>query len=232
MPKEGRRQEESHRVVTVPPLDQRVRHPGVDRVGTGEGRRDGEAVHDMQHRDHQHERHVEPDRHVEVLHLPPRDGAEEVDREHNPDHRDQDVDRPDELGILLRFRQAQRQGDRGADDDQLPAPEVQARQRVVEHPGLQQPLHRVVDPREADIAAEGEDHRVGVQGPEPSECRPRQAEVRRPPGDLQGDPHPHEHADDGPGDGRDHEQLHDRIIVQGLVHRTCAGIFHGLVSSC
>ena len=73
-------------------------------------------------------------------------------------------------------------------DDQLPAPEVQPGQRVAEHPRLEQPLHRVVDAGEADVPAEREDHRVGVQRPQPPERGPRQPEVRRPPGDLQGDP--------------------------------------------
>ena len=44
----------------------------------------------------------------------------------HPHHRDGDVDGPDQLGVLLGLGEAQREGDRGGDDDRLPAPEVEA----------------------------------------------------------------------------------------------------------
>jgi hypothetical protein len=68
-----------------------------------------------------------------MLLVPLREGPEEVDREHHPDDRDRDVDRPLELGVLLALRDAERQRDRRGDDDRLPAPEVELGQEVRRH---------------------------------------------------------------------------------------------------
>ncbi len=93
-------EEEAHRVVPVPPLHQGVGHSRVDRVGSQEGSRHRQVVDDVKHSDRDHERHVEPDRDVYVLDLPDRERAEEVDREHDPDQRHGDIDRPDQLRVL------------------------------------------------------------------------------------------------------------------------------------
>ena len=160
---ERRRQEEGDGVVAVPPLHEGVLHAGVDAVALERPGRDGEVVEDVQDRDGDDRRDVEPDRDVEVPLAPLGQRHEEVDREDDPDHRDRDVDRPLELGVFLALREAERQRDRGRDDDRLPAPEVDPAQAVAPHARLEQPLRRVVDAREERVAGEREDHGVRVQ---------------------------------------------------------------------
>ena len=200
-------------VSSVPPLDQSVRHSRVDRVGAQESGRHRQVVDDVEHRDRDHERHVEPDRDVYVFHLPNRDRAEEVDREHHPDQRHRHVDRPDQLGVLARLRDPQWVSDDCRHDDRLPAPEVDLGQRVAEHSRLQETLHRIVDAGEADVAGEGEDHGIGVQGTQSTEGRPGQPEVGGPPGELEGDDHPHEHAYNSPNRRREEEFSDDVVII-------------------
>ena len=115
----------------------------------------------------------------------------------------------------LRLREAEGQGDGRRDDDGLPAPEVEPRQRPAPHRRLEQPLHRVVDAGEADVAAEREDHGVGVQRAQPAERGVGQAQVGGPPGELERDGHTHEHAHDRPEDGGAEEQAHDIVVVGG-----------------
>ena len=167
-PEERRGQEERHGVVAVPPLHQRVLHARIQRVALEEADRQLERVDDVQQRDGDERGEVEPDRHVHVPLAPLVDGAEHVQAEHHPDQRDGDVDRPLEFGVLLAGGEAERQRQRRRDDDQLPAPEVDRAERVAEHARLAQPLQRVVHADEDGVAGKGEDHRVGVQRPQPA----------------------------------------------------------------
>ena len=122
-----------------------------------------ERVHDVEHRDGEDRRDVEPDRDVEVLLVALRERPEEVDREHHPHERDREIDRPLELRVLLALREAERERDRSGDDDRLPAEEMDSREPIVGESGLQEPLRGVVDTREHHVPHEREDHRVGVQ---------------------------------------------------------------------
>ena len=110
----------------------------------------------------------------------------------------------------------ERQRDRRRDDDQLPAPEVDPAQQVAEHPRLAEPLRRIVDRGEDRVAGEGEDHGVGVQGPQPAEGEPRCFQVGRPPGQLKGDYHAHQHSNYTPDDRGDDELPRDRVVVGEL----------------
>ena len=116
-------QEEAHRIVAIPPLHHGVLHTAIDRVGLHEAGRNGDVVDDVQQRHGQDEAAVEPVGHVDVLDLALDDGAEEDDGEGHPDGSDQQVNGPFQLGVLLGLGVAQGQGDDGADDDGLPAPE-------------------------------------------------------------------------------------------------------------
>ena len=75
---DGRGQQESDRIVPVPPLHQGVGDPREHRVAARERGRHGEVVHDVEHGDGEDHRHVEPDRYVEVLDLPDGEGTEDV----------------------------------------------------------------------------------------------------------------------------------------------------------
>ncbi len=172
-PEEAGGEEEAHGVVSVPPLHHRVGRTGVKRVGLHRADRDFQVVDDVQNRHGQDEGTEEPVTDIDVLDLARGQGAEEHDRVGNPDDGDQQVDRPFQLGVFLGAGEAQRQGDRGKQDDQLPTPEGERGQFRREQGGLAGALDRIVGSREQSTAAEGEDHRVGVQGTQTTEAGPR-----------------------------------------------------------
>ena len=143
-PEEAGGEEESDRVVAVPPLHHRVLHPGVERVRLGPGHGHGEVVEDVQNRDRQDEGPVEPVGDVDVLDLALGDRAEEHDRVRHPYHGDQDVDRPLELGVFLALSDAERQRDGGGDDHRLPAPERERRELVGDEADLAGALYDII----------------------------------------------------------------------------------------
>ncbi len=208
-------QEEADRVMAVPPLHHRVLHAGIGGIRLPQRRRQLDVVDDMQDRDRQDVGAEKPVGHVDVAGLAAGDGAEEHGRVSDPYRRDQQVDRPFQLGVFLRGRDAQRQRDRRGDDHRLPAPEGERRQRPGEQARLAGPLHHVVRRREQRAAAEGEDHRIGMQRTQPSERQPRRIEIEFRPDQLRGKQHADRHADDAPYHGHDGELPHD-VIVEGV----------------
>ena len=143
----------------------------------------------------------------------------------HPDRRDEDVDRPLELRVLLALGDAERQGDGGEHDHRLPAPEGEGREPAAEQAHVAGALHHVVRGREQGRAAEREDHRVGVQRAQPPVGEPRDVEVERRPRELGGDDHPDQHADDAPHDGHHRELAYDGVVV-GLVHARQCSVTH------
>ncbi len=210
---ERRGQEERHRVVPVPPLDQRVLHAGVHRVALEQADRQLERVDDVQQRDGDERRQVEPDRDVEVPLPPLGDGADQVDAERDPHRGDGQIDRPLELGVLLARREPEREGQGGGDDDQLPAPEMERAQPVAEHARLAQPLQRVVDADEDRVAGEGEDGGVGVQRAQPAVGQLGDAAEHVRGHQLQPDDEADEEGDQPPQGSGDHEALDDGVVV-------------------
>ena len=93
--------------MAVPPLHERVLHACEHRVALHHRDRNLEAVDDVQNRDRDDRRDVEPDRDVEVFLSALGKRPEEVDGEDDPDQRDRDVDRPFQLGVLLALRDAE-----------------------------------------------------------------------------------------------------------------------------
>ncbi len=162
-PEEAGGEEEAHGVVAVPPLHHRIGRTGIQRVGLHRTDRNFQVVDDVQNGHGQDEGAEEPVTDVDVLDLARRQRTEEDDRIGHPDDGDQDVDRPLQFRIFLGAGEAQRQGDRGEQNDQLPAPERERGQLRREQCGLTGTLYRVVGRCEQSTAAEGEDHRVGVQ---------------------------------------------------------------------
>ena len=136
-----------------------------------------------------HRGHVKPDGDVDVTFAPDQQGAEKIDCKNDPNKSDGDVNRPFQLGIFLGDSDSQRQRHRCCDDDQLPAPEVDVAQGVTEHPGLAEPLHRMVDAGKHAVADKGENHRVRVERSEPAKGKPG-AKVGLPKYQLGRDDHP------------------------------------------
>ena len=206
-------QEERHRVVPIPPLHQRILHAAKERVAVQEARWDREVINDVEHRHGDDRRDVEPDAHVEGRFTPTSEGPEKIHRKHDPDERDRDVDRPDKFAVFLAAGETERERDRRRDDDQLPAPEVQLRQKIARQPGLHEPLRRIVHAREHHVAHKGEDHGVGVQRTNPTKRQPRHIEVQLPVAKLGGDHHTDQHAH-GPPEHGGQEKLADDLVVE------------------
>ncbi len=169
----------------------------------------------MQQRHREDEGAVEPVGHVDVAHLADADGAEEDDGVGDPGDGDQDVDRPFEFGVFLALRVTQGQRDRRGDDHRLPGPEVERRQLVHEQRHLAGALHHVIAGAHERAAAEGEDHRVGVQRPQAPVTEPGDAEVQFRPRELRGDEEADQHADHAPHHRHQREQADDAVVVDG-----------------
>ena len=182
MPRIGRRQEERDGVVAVPPLHERILHAGIDRVALQHRDRQREAVEDVEHRDRDDRRDVEPDGDVEVLLVPLREHPEEVDREDHPvtvmamsiGH----------SSSAYSFACVMPSGSvmAAATMMRLPAPEVDL-ERKSRPSGLHETLRGVVDAGEHHVADEREDDGVRV---ERAKCARRSGgvEVHLPPRQL------------------------------------------------
>ena len=92
---------------------------------------------------------------------------------------------------------------------------VNAASRSREQPHVAGALHDVVGRREQRAAAEREDHRVGVQRPQPAVGQPGHVEIEGGPDQLGGDQRADRHADDAPDDGHDGELPDDLVVVGG-----------------
>ena len=200
-------------VVAIPPLDERVLHTPEDRVSMGEAGRPLEVVDDVEHRHRDNRGDVEPDGDIEGLLVADGESPEKVDGENDPDQRDRDVDRPDELRVFLAARKPERQRDGGGDDDELPTPEMQAREEIRGQPSSSESLGRVVDAREDHVADEGKNRGVRVQWPESAEGQPRGVEVQEMPAQLRGDDDAEKHADHPPENRCEHELPHHLVVV-------------------
>ena len=82
-----RRQEERDSVVAVPPLHERVLHAGIHRVALEQADRQLQRVDDVEQRDGDEGREIEPDRHIHVPLAALDDRAEHVPAEDDPDAR-------------------------------------------------------------------------------------------------------------------------------------------------
>ncbi len=220
-PEETGGQEETHRVVAVPPLDHRVSGTGVSRIRLEQADWQRHVVDDVQHRGDDDERAVEPVANVDVLGFALGDGAEEHQTVSDPDNRQQNRDRPFQLGVFLGGGVTQRQGNDCANDDRLPAPEGEGREAVGNQSRLAGSLHDIVGSGKQCTTAEGENHQVCVQRAQASKARPRQTEVQFRPDQLRGDEDTEPHAKDPP-DHRHDGELADYLIVISSRTDCCA----------
>ena len=217
-PQKRRGQEKCHRIVTIPPLHERILHPGVDVVTFEQTHRHLVRIDDVQNGDRNERGDVKPDGDIQVALPAFDDRAEHVDPENHPDQRNGNVDRPFEFGVFVGSSQTQRQRNGRRYDDGLPAPEVDFTEQIAEHPGFAKPLQRVINTHKDGIADEGENDRVGVQRPNPSEGRILVAEVGRRSEQLAGNQHPDQHADDPPDDGGNGEIPDNAVVILEALH--------------
>ena len=208
-------EEESHRVVAVPPLRHRVLGAGKQAVGLHREQvdRHRQVVEGMQQRGRQDEGQVEPVGDVDVRLLAAHDGADEQDQVGHPHHLDQDVDRPFHFGIFARLGIAQHVAEVGQHDDRHPAPEGKAGHAVRNQAGLAGALDDVIGGGKQRRAAESEYHRGGVNRTESSEREVWAVKVQERPGQLGSDIYTNRHADDRPDQRHDGKLFNDIKVV-------------------
>ena len=102
-------QEERDRVVTIPPLHQRVLDPRVNRVTLTQSNRDYQVIKHVQDRHSDNRRNVKPQSHVHVTLAAVDQGHHEVHtEEQQPNDRNGYIDRPLQFRILLALRYPER----------------------------------------------------------------------------------------------------------------------------
>ncbi len=205
-------EKEADCVVAVPPLDHGIDRAGVDVICLEQIDRQRQIVDDMQQGDRDDERPEEPVGDVDVGDPADADGAEEQHRVGHPDHGDQQIDRPFQLGVFLALGQSGRQRHGSQYDHCLPTPEHEARQAIGDQSNVAGALDHIEAGREQRTAAEGEDHRIGVQRSQAAVAQPRDVEVERGPVKLRRDDDADQHADDAPDQGH-HGELPDHFVV-------------------
>ena len=109
-------------------------------VAVHEANRNGHGVYDVQYRNRDNSRDVEPDGHIHVAFTPFDNGSEYINGEENPNYGDEHIDGPLQFRVFFRRGFSRRETDGGANDDELPTPEVEFRNQIVKHAGFTEPL--------------------------------------------------------------------------------------------
>ena len=181
----------------------------------------------MQHRDGDDEGEVEPVRHIDVRLSALDDRAKKGEQVADPHQRQPDVGIPFRLGIFLGLGYAQQVAGACQHDEGVVAPEDEPGQRATPQPCPAGALHDIERRGDQHIAAEGEDHRGGVQWPQAPEIRPRHVREIEPmrEGKLQRQDQSDRHAGHGPEHGGDDARLDHVVGVRSpLVRRGASGV--------
>ena len=154
----------------------------------------------MQHRDGDDEGEIEPvgDEDVRFLALDQR--HQEHQQISHPDDRQPESAYHSGSAYSLRLRDAEQIAGAGDQDEEIVAEHDEPRRQIAGEPRAAGLLHDIERGRDQHVAAEREDHRRGVQRPQPAEAGPRQVEIERGPGQLRGD----QEADGKAGDAPEH----------------------------
>ncbi len=139
----------------------------------------------MQHRDRDDEGEIEPVGDVDVRLRAPHEGAEEDQQIGHPDDRQPQVGIPFRLGIFLALRDAEQIAGAGDHDEEIVAEHDEPGREIAGEARAAGALHDIERGREQHIAAEGEDHRRGMQRPEAAERDPGQIEIEHRKGELE-----------------------------------------------
>jgi hypothetical protein len=152
--------------------------------------------------------------HINVAHFADAHGAKEHKGKCHPDHRNQHIDRPNQFCVLLALGQTQGQGDGGQDDDQLPSPECEGSDLVVDQAHVAGTLNHVISGGKQATTAKRKNDSVGMQGSQTTVAEPGNAEIEFRPGQLGCNDHAHQHAHHTPNHRHDGE-LPDNFVVVG-----------------
>ncbi len=168
---EGRGQEETHCVMAIPPLRHRILYAREQTVGFHREQVDGhrQIIKGVQQGGRQNEGQIEPVGHIDVWLLAAHDGADEQYQIGDPHHLDQDIDRPFHFRVLARLGITQHIADISQHDDCHPAPKGEAGHAIRNQACLAGALDHIVGRSKQRRAAEAENHRGGVDRPEPAE---------------------------------------------------------------
>ena len=174
----------------------------------------------MQHRDGEDEGEIEPVGDVDVRLGAPHDGAEEHQEIRHPHDGQPEIGVPFRLGVFLRLRDAEQIAGAGDDDEEIVAEHDEPRRQIAGEPRAAGALHDIERGGDQHVAAEGEDHRRGVQRAQAAERDPRQIEIEDRKGQFAGDVEADGEAGDAPehgGDGRELDRAHVvvRLAVDG-----------------
>ena len=157
----------------------------------------------MQHRDGDDEGEVEPVGDVDVRLLALQDRAEEDDADRRPRRSVSQRSTYHSGSAYSRaLGDAEQVAGRGQHDEELVAPEDEPGEVAAEQPRAAGALHDVEGGGDQRVAAEGEDHRRGVQRPQPAEVDPG-LEVELGKASCERDEDADEEADDAPEHGGD-----------------------------
>ncbi len=122
---------------------------------------------------------------------------------------------PFRLGVFLALRDAEQIARAGDQNEEVVADHDEPWREITGQPHPRGLLHHIERGRDQDVAAEGEDHRRGMQRPESAEARPRQIEIERRPRQLRRDQKTHRKAGNAPEHRHDGSELDRAHIVVG-----------------
>ena len=148
--------------------------------------------------------------------LAPHDGAEEDQEIGHPHDGQPQVGVPFRLGIFLRLGDAEQIAGAGDDDEEVVAEHDEPGRDVADEPGAAGPLHDVERGRDQHVAAEGEDHRRGMQRPDAAERDPGQIEIEHRKCELERGPKADRESGDAPEHRSDGRKFDRPDVVVGL----------------
>ena len=214
-PQKSGGEEESDGVMAVPPLRQGILHAGPGDIAfrAEERDRDRRVVDQVQHRDRDDKREIEPVGDINMRFLAAREGRHENQKIGHPDECEPDIHVPFRLGIFLGLRDPEEISGCGEDEEQLVAPEHEPRRDIAGETGPAGTLYNVERRRNKYIAAKSENNRRCMKRAQPAEIGPGQIEVQDREGKLQCKPETHGKSDNAPESRRDNAGTHDPFII-------------------
>ena len=138
----------------------------------------------MEHRDGDDEGQIEPVGDEDVRFLALHQRHQEHQEISDPDDRQPEIGIPLGLGVFLRLRYAKEVAGAGNENEEIVAQHDEPWRQIAGETNPAGLLHDVERGRDQNIAAEREDHRGSVQGPQPAKTGPGQVEIESGPGEL------------------------------------------------